>query len=147
MSIQAVRVERLLVHTRKSQRGCCGSSNRHTIESGLSVGRDERVVGVAALTGIPFRYASTHHNYVDPGTPKVDQTTAVAAARTAAQVGQESTVDETSLRVVFDLAGTQRLVWRVTLSSTTQTDGLAVPVHWFVEVDADTGSAEILGQG
>jgi hypothetical protein len=129
-----------------------GESSEFVVEWGRTVNGavvpDARVVGVDAATGQVFRYLFINRPFAAPGKPAVSQAAAEKAA--GALVGAPGlTVDRTELRVAFAASGEQRLVWSVSLTAVVDVtaDGVQVPGHWTVEVDAATGAASIVTTG
>ena len=107
---------------------------------------DNRSVWVNPATGFVAAYADNRHPYSPPPSPSVKESAAVSLA--LAKVGATSDVTAVAqLKVTFTLAGHQRLVWSVSVTS----HGTAEPGttsesarRQVVEVDALDGTATLL---
>lgn len=100
---------------------------------------DTRAVSVDPATGAVFAFEDFDRPFATPPDPKLSPADAAAAAR--ALVGDPSAmVTATDLAVAFDPSGAQLLVYRVHL---TLSDGYFA----YIQVDAASGAATILGQG
>jgi hypothetical protein len=127
-----------------------GESNEYVITwehwEGDVLTPDYRMVGINAATGRVFRYADVQRPYVLPGEPKVARAAALVAAAEASGFGGAGIVTKSELRIVFDYAGAQRLVWWVYLDGPVP-GAPDLVAHALVEVDAMTGTATVLGGG
>lgn len=103
--------------------------------------RDLREVEVDAVSGEVVSLLDVRRPYEAAPAPLVRAEDAVAAARSAAAM-PDGLVSEQLLRISFDAAGAQTLVWSIALVSPPGELGTAL-----VEVDAMTGEAAVLGQG
>jgi hypothetical protein len=109
---------------------------------------DSRLVGVDAATGRIFRYANVSRAYQAPGKPTIDQSSAIELAVEASGLGAAAAVERTELRIAFDAFGKQYLAWRVVLTGPVEGAPAGGPMaHAFVEVNANSGEATILGRG
>lgn len=109
---------------------------------------DARQVGVDAATGQVFRYANFSRAYQVPGKPTIDEASAIKLAVEASGLGAQATVDRIQLRIGFDTVGTQYLAWQVTITGPAEDAPEGSPLaHAFVEVNADSGVATIVGRG
>lgn len=100
-----------------------------------------------AWTGLVFRYLRHSQPYESPSAPPpIDRQTAETIAR--ARVGGTAplSIERSELRIGFTAGGEQRLIWGVVVSGPTGPDS-RVRAYWWVEVDAETGLAEITAQG
>lgn len=118
------------------------------IEDGVIV-PDIRQVGIDASSGRVFRYHNMYRPYDPPGKPSVDEASAVSDAKDTIYLGEKATVQKVELRVQFDPAGVQYLVWQIYLDGPIpeQPKDQNFVAHYIVQVDAMTGKAQIVGQG
>jgi hypothetical protein len=116
---------------------------------GNVVAPDSRLVGIDASSGEVIRYNDQRHPYVDPGTPSIDEAAAVDAALKESGIDGGATVEKAELRIVFDPAGKQLLVWRIGLTGPVPGAPADDPIrqHVLVEVDASSGAAQVIGRG
>lgn len=106
-----------------------------------------RVVGVDAASGEVFRYLDVRRAFTDPGSPRLAQADAAAAAIKAAAIAGAS-VDRTEVWLQFDPSGQQYLAWRFEVSGPEPTGGApGIQVHAMVEVNDGTGAAVVIGRG
>jgi hypothetical protein len=110
---------------------------------------DQIQVGVNPA-GQVWRWVHHRQPYSSPGVPRIDQATAEAAAIAAAFVDTPQTsIESAQLTLKVDADGGQRLVWEVQVTGWfPQGSGPLVPRdHAFVDVDAETGVATVVGVG
>lgn len=122
-----------------------GSSQEYQVSWELRVNGalapDSRSVSVNPANGAVFGLTNFGRGYVNPPIARVSADEAAAAANELLGVST-SRVVSMELRVDFDSAGSQTLVWWIQLADL-GSDGSAA----FVQVDAVTGSAQVLGRG
>ena len=110
---------------------------------------DSIEVGITPA-GEVFSWAWYRQPYSSPPAAQIDQATAEAAAIAAAFPDAPQTkIESTQLTLKVDADGNQRLVWDVQVTGwVTMSSGPAMPIdHAWVEVDAETGAATVVGVG
>jgi hypothetical protein len=104
---------------------------------------DSRSVEIDAVTGAVFVVRDIEQAYTPPAAPATTREQAIAAA-IAATGATNAVPDEPSLRVAFTVGGEQYLAWDVQLAADS---GQGWQNHFWVEVNATTGDAVVVGRG
>ena len=109
---------------------------------------DYREVGVDP-SGHVWRFYALTQPYNSPPVAKIDQATAEAYAVQAAFPGESRTkIEGTTLRLKVDPSGQQRLIWEIQVGAWEPGQPSGEPMlHAWVEVDAETGAATVVGRG
>ena len=77
---------------------------------------DNRSVSVNPETGVVFGFQDHRHPYSQPPAAKVSKSAAIAKAISTVAPGSDATATA-ELQVVFDMSGSQHLVWQVEVTS------------------------------
>lgn len=124
-----------------------GGSNEYQVTWQAIVGGvhvpDTQTVGINPQTNQVFRFLDVRRPYKNPGTPKVDRSTAISTAEVASGLGSDVVADNAELWLLFDAAGQQYLAWQVELSAPAG-DSAGTSEHEMVQVDGTTGSAQVV---
>jgi hypothetical protein len=111
--------------------------------TGQALAPDLRRVRIDAVSGQFVSLLDDRVPYAPPPPPVVTANEAVNAARVAAGMPDGVVEEAPQLRIWFDDAGGQILVWEVVLGSPPDAYGGAAMVH----VDAVTGETTVMGRG